>query len=206
MLVLFTCFLHSPAGTRASWRVRADESRVGLVAGPVLGQVAPASWPRGEDKYKAGGLSIKVTLYVTASVSPEICFGCSVVDQVSGPEASPPLLRLEQPCVVPGGRMGRWKGTCGGRGNQQLRGEEPCVGRAPDSLSEWAGAREVLKLNVNPQLHALHEFLFPVAAHCPRLSARCGQGGWLQQHHEAEWGLRSHTEASGPGGDSPVFP
>lgn len=103
---------------RVSWRLRTGERRVGLVAGLVLGKVAPASWPRGEDRYKAGGPSIKVTLYVTASVSPEICFGCSVVDQVSGPEANPPLLRPEQSCVVPGGQMGWWKGMCGGWGNQ----------------------------------------------------------------------------------------
>lgn len=41
----------------------------------VLGKVAPGSWARGEGKYKAGGPSIKVTLHVTASVSPEIVLG-----------------------------------------------------------------------------------------------------------------------------------
>lgn len=48
-----------------------------------------------------------------------------------------------------------------------LRGEESCVGRAPDSPIEWVGARDVSKLSVNPQPHSPHEFLFPVAAHCP---------------------------------------
>lgn len=83
----------------------------------MLGEVAPASQPRGEERYKAGGPLMMVTMYVTAWVSPEICFGCSVVDQVSGPETNPPLLRPEQSCVVPGGRMGLGKGMCGGRGN-----------------------------------------------------------------------------------------
>lgn len=58
-----------------------------------------------------------------------------------------------------------WAGWWRWLGNSWLLGEEPCVGRAPDSLIEWAGARDVLKLNVNPQPHSPHEFLFPVAAH-----------------------------------------
>lgn len=132
--------------------------------------------------HSCGGPSIKVTLYVTASASPEICFGCSVVDQLAQPEANPPHLRPGESCVVPGGRVGPWVG--GGdvwwQGKQQLRGEEPCVGRAPDSHIEWAGVRDVLKLNVNPQPHAPHEFPFPVAARCPRQPARCHQGGWLE--------------------------
>lgn len=93
VLVPFPCFLRSPVGTRVSWKVRTGESNTGLVAGPMLGEVAPASQPRGEERYMAGGPLMTVTLYVTAWVSPEICFGCSVVDQVSGPEANPPLLR-----------------------------------------------------------------------------------------------------------------
>ena len=46
---------------------------------------------------------------VTASVSPEICFGCSVVNQTAGPEANPLLRRPEQsldPASSPGCQPG----------------------------------------------------------------------------------------------------
>lgn len=44
--------------------------------------------------------------------------------------------------------------------------KEPCVGRAPESPTERADMRDVLKLNVNPEPCSPNEFLFPVAAHC----------------------------------------
>lgn len=89
---------------------------------------------------------------IAASGSLEICSGCSVVNQRAGPEANPLLWRPEQsldPASAPGCQPGG-VAEVGGE-NCWLRGEEPCVGRAPDSLSEWAAARDVLKLNVNPQ-------------------------------------------------------
>lgn len=51
------------------------------------------------------------------------------------------------------------------------------MGRAPDSPIEWVGARDVSKLNVNPQPHSPHEFLFPVAAHCPPPASQ----GWSRR-------------------------
>lgn len=81
----------------------------------MLGKVAVASWPGGGDStsqmvYSCRGPLLKVTLSVAASVSPEICLGCSVVDEVSGPEANPHLLRPEQSCIVVAGQ-----GSAGGR-------------------------------------------------------------------------------------------
>lgn len=78
----------------------------------MLGKVTLASWPGGGDSTGQMGCScrgpwVKVTLSVAASVSPEICLGCSVVDEVSGREANPHPLRPEQSCVVPVVEVGR---------------------------------------------------------------------------------------------------
>lgn len=78
-----------------------------LLAGQVLDKVTLTSWPGGEDSASQMACSccgplVKVTVSDAASVSPEICLGCSVVDEISGPEANPPLLRPQQSCVVPG--------------------------------------------------------------------------------------------------------
>ena len=132
--------------------------------GQVLGKVTLVFWAGGEDStgqtsYSCRGPLVKVMLSVAVSVSPEICLGCSVVNEISGPEANPPLLGPEQFCVVPGDWAGWWRWV----GNWRLWGEEPCVGRALDSLIEWVGARDVLKLNVNPQPH------YP-----PRIPISCG--------------------------------
>lgn len=43
---------------------------------------------------------LKVMVYAAASVSLEIYFGCFVVDEISGPEASP-LVVVTRPCVIP---------------------------------------------------------------------------------------------------------
>lgn len=50
------------------------------------------------------------------------------------------------------------------------------MGRAPDGPIEWVGAKDVSKLNVNPQPHSPHEFLFPVAAHCPPAASQMWSG------------------------------
>lgn len=44
---------------------------------------------------QAAPVPVNVVLSVAVSASPEICFGCSVVEQVSGPKANPLLLRPE---------------------------------------------------------------------------------------------------------------
>lgn len=92
---------------------------MGLLAGQVLGKVTLASWPGGGDSTGQMGCScrgplVKVTLSVAASASPEICLGCSVVDEISGPEANPHLLRPEQSCVVP------MAGQSGGGGRETV--------------------------------------------------------------------------------------
>lgn len=139
------------------------ESRAGLAARQVLETVAPVSWTEGDGRLRAGACAchrplLKVTLSVAASVSPEICFGGSVVNQRAGPEANTPLQGLSSHWIPCGPwRQGRAVEVSR---NRRLRGGGACVGRAPDSLAERAGARDVLKLNVNPQPHYPMNFCF----------------------------------------------
>lgn len=59
------------------------------------------------------------------------------------------------------------------------------MGRAPDSLTEWAGAGNVLKFSVNPQPDSPHEFLFPVAARGPPLRRQMQSGRLALQQRRA---------------------
>lgn len=129
------------------------ESRAGLAAGQVLETVALVSWTEGDGRLRAGACAchrplVKVKLSVAASVSPEVCFGGSVVNQRAGPEANTPLQGLSSHWI-PCGPWQQGRAVEVSR-NWRLRGGEACAGRAPDSLAERAGARDVLKLSVNP--------------------------------------------------------
>lgn len=86
MLVPFPCFLHFPVGTRREvededW-LRAERARERdqcwgkWPQGPGLGERTGTRLVASSCQ----GSSIKVMPDVTASVSPEMCFGCSVVD------------------------------------------------------------------------------------------------------------------------------
>lgn len=88
-------FLFFLLGTRVGCWSGLAESRVGLRGGQVLGRATLVSWAVGKDStgqtsYSCCGPLVKVMLSVAASVSPEICLGCSVVDEISGSEANPP--------------------------------------------------------------------------------------------------------------------
>lgn len=69
------------------------------------GMGALGFWAQGDDRLRAGACScdrplVKVTLSVATSVSPEICFGGSVVHQRAEPEAKLPSQDLSSHWIL----------------------------------------------------------------------------------------------------------